>query len=200
MTLTKLGIAAAVNTTLLAIASREFRRHGITPSPFSAYPVIALFAWTLVEVSVGDRDVYAPLAYAVLMGSIGVSAVTDHAAGYILDVVTLPSCAFGIVVATSSATGLYPLCGTLAVSGAMLFLHMITRGQGLGLGDVKLAAVTGALLGAQAGMISLGVSFVLGGCMAALLILSGRASRKMAVPFAPYMAAGTLTVLALARA
>ncbi len=195
----ELGFAAAINGALLGVASREFRRYGIATYPISVYPVIWLILWTLAEVAIKNRHGSSQLVYALLMGSIGVSVATDQTAGYILDVVTLPSCAFAIVAEASTAAGLHPLMGALAVSGSMLLLYTITRRRGLGLGDVKLAAATGTLLGAEAGLISLGVSFVLGGCMAALLVLSGRASRKMTVPFAPYIAAGTLTVLTLAR-
>ncbi len=193
-----LGLALAINAALLRVASLEFHRHGIAANPRSAYPVIGLFMWTLAEVALA-RDGSALLGYLVLMGSIGVSAATDQTAGYVLDVVTLPSCAFAIVAEASSAEGSRGLIGALAASGAMFFLYTITRRQGLGLGDIKLAAATGTLLGAQAGLISLGVSFVFGGCVAAFLMMSGRASRKMTVPFAPYIAAGTLTVLALGQ-
>jgi len=194
------GFGTALNTVLLGIAIWELRRHNIMANVLTAYPVIGLFFWTLAEVALRNRVDHAPLVYTVLMGSIGVSAVTDQTAGYILDIVTLPSCAFAIVTETSSAAGFHPLIGAFAVSGAMLVLYTITRRRGLGLGDVKLAAVSGTLLGPQTGLISLGVSFVLGGCMAGLLMLSGRASPKMTMPFAPYIAAGLLTVLTLAPA
>lgn len=198
--LLQIGLAAAINAALLWIAASEFRRYGIASKVIAAYPIIGLVVWTFAEVAVENRSDQTPLVYAVLMGSVGVSVATDQAAGYILDVVTLPSCVFAIVTEASSASGLRPLAGAFALSGAMLFIYVITRRQGLGLGDVKLAAAIGALLGAQAGLVSLGVSFVFGGCAAALLMVSRGASRKMTVPFAPYIAAGALTVLSLARA
>lgn len=191
----RLGIAATVNTTLLIIASREFRRYRFGINLLSFRFLAGLCIWTLTEIAF-YRSGYAD-AYAVLMGSIGVSVVTDWAAGYVLDVVTLPCCAFSIVAAAHTAHFMDSLIGAAAVSGALLFLYVVTRGQGLGLGDVKLAAASGILLGAGAGLISLGVSFIFGGCVAVSLILCRRARRNAAVPFAPYIAAGTLTFLAL---
>jgi leader peptidase (prepilin peptidase)/N-methyltransferase len=195
-----LVLAGTVNFALLTIASCEFRRHRITAHIWSSSPIIVLSMWTVAEVAAGGRYSGMPLTYAALMGSIGIGVVTDRAAGYILDVVTLPSCAFALIAETSAARTVDSITGILAVSGTMLILYAVSRGNGLGLGDVKLAAAAGALLGAQAGLISLAVSFVLGGGVAALLIVRGFASRKTAVPFAPYIAAGALTVLTFAKA
>lgn len=192
----QLGIAVVVNATLLMIAAGELRRHRIRSNVLSFGFLTGLCIWTLAEIAL-YRSGNTGAAYAVLMGSIGVGAATDKAAGYILDVVTLPCCAFSIVAAAYGAHAMESLVGAAAVSGALLFLHAATRGRGLGLGDVKLAAAAGILLGARAGLIALGVSFIFGGCVAAVLLLCRRAQRKAAVPFAPYMAAGTLAALAL---
>jgi prepilin signal peptidase PulO-like enzyme (type II secretory pathway) len=194
--LVELAVAAAVNAVLLVIAASEFRRHRVGIKLHSFDFIIVLCMWTLAEIAVYNRG-YTDLAYAALMGSIGVSVVTDKAAGYVLDVVTFPSCAFAIVTSAYRGHAIDSLIDAVAVSGALLCLHAVTRGQGLGLGDVKLAAASGILLGAEAGLVALGIAFVFGGCAAVLLILFGRAHRKSAVPFAPYVAAGALTVLAL---
>lgn len=197
--LTQLVLAAAINGALLAVASWEFHRHGIGANLVSAYPLAGLCVWTIAEVAIENGSAHAPLAYALVMGAIGVGVATDQATGYILDVVTLPSCVLAIVAEALGGAGLRSAIGATTVSGAMLLLYTITRGQGLGLGDVKLAAAMGTLLGAKAGLISIGVSFVLGGCIAAVLIVTRRGSRKMTLPFAPYLAAGVLAALTLAE-
>ncbi len=196
----KFVLAVGINAVLLGVASWELRRCYRTANLLSGRHLVVLAVWTIAEIAVEDRRGYVQLVYPLLMGAIGVSVVTDRAEGCILDVVTLPSCAFAIVAESSKKYGLDSMMGALAVSGAMLLLYAVTRGRGLGLGDVKLAAVTGALLGAESGLFSLGVSFVLGGCVAAFLIVCAGANRRAAVPFAPYIAAGTLGVLALTPA
>ena len=196
----ELMVAGTTNFALLTVASCELRRYRIAPTLWSSGPIIVLLMWTLAEASAAGRYVAMPFSYAALMGSIGVSVVTDRAAGYILDVVTLPTCAFALIAEASAARSAESITGVAAVSGTMLFLHAVTRGSGLGLGDVKLAAAAGALFGAEAGLISLAVSFVLGGIVAAFLIVRGTASPKTEVPFAPYIAAGALSVLTFVKA
>lgn len=189
-----------VNYGMLAIAGQELRRYRIAAELFSRSPASMLAAWSLVEVIVRPGHGNELFAYAALMGSIGVSAITDCATGYILDVIILPSCAFAIVTSAGGTGGGDSAFGALTICGAMLLLHVITRGQGLGLGDVKLAAVAGALLGVRAGLVSLAIAFGLGGCIAAVLMLRGRASRKTVIPFAPYIAAGAVAVLGSGQA
>jgi len=81
--------------------------------------------------------------------------------------------------------------GLLAYGGGLFALAMISP-RGMGMGDVKLAALIGLVLG------SLGLSYVavaaaagilLGGVGATVALALGR-SRKDAIPFGPYLAAG----------
>ena len=190
-----LTLFLGLNCALLAIASHELNRYGIGAGLFSLASIMSLFGWSVAEAVVQTSQGYERLPYAIVMGAIGVSAVTDRAAGYVLDVITLPSCSFAMIAGACGARGVDCVLGALAAGGAMLSLYMGSRGRGLGLGDVKLAALIGALLGLRSGLVSLAVSFVFGGFIAALLILCGRASRKTAVPFAPYIAAGALATV-----
>ena len=77
--------------------------------------------------------------------------------------------------------------GMISVSGVFLLLHILTGGNGLGMGDVKLVAAAGLLLGWPKMLLA-----VLVGSLAGALIHSVRmkkgASNKLA--FGPYLAAG----------
>ena len=77
--------------------------------------------------------------------------------------------------------------GMLSVSAVFLLLHILTGGNGLGMGDVKLVASAGLLLGWPKMILA-----VLVGSLAGALIHSVRmkkgASNKLA--FGPYLAAG----------
>ena len=85
----------------------------------------------------------------------------------------------------------------LAAVGAagFLFLAVLAYPKGLGMGDVKLALVLGAMLGATVGV----ALFV--GLLAALvpavvlLARNGAAARKMAVPLVPFLSFGALVAL-----
>jgi len=75
-------------------------------------------------------------------------------------------------------------------AGGFLWLGTLRGGDGMGMGDVKLAALMGLYLG-TAVVVSLAVAFA-GGAVAGLALLArhGAAARKRAIPFGPYLAAG----------
>ena len=86
---------------------------------------------------------------------------------------------------------------TLAALGAALFLFVpaIVYPAGLGMGDVKLALLLGAMLGREVG-VGLMIGFLAAFLPAIVLIaLRGRAARKIPIPFAPFLALGALIAL-----
>ncbi|MEP6758752.1 MAG: prepilin peptidase [Actinomycetota bacterium] len=82
--------------------------------------------------------------------------------------------------------------GFLAYGGALFVVAFISRGMGMG--DVKLAALIGIVLGAiSLGHVAVaaGAAIVLGG-LGAILALLGGAGRRGAIPFGPFLAAGAI--------
>lgn len=88
-----------------------------------------------------------------------------------------------------------PLLGALVGSGILLGIWTVTRGRGLGFGDVKLALPLGLLLGTQGIIATLMLAFMAGGVSAGYLLLSRQASMKTAVPFGPYVIAAAMAVI-----
>lgn len=85
----------------------------------------------------------------------------------------------------------------LAALGASAFLLVaaLISPQGMGMGDVKLALLIGAMLG-RAAAPALAVGSVLAVVPSvAILARHGRAGRKMGFPFGPFLALGALVVL-----
>ncbi len=72
---------------------------------------------------------------------------------------------------------------------ALLFLalHLITKGRGMGLGDVKLAIPLSLILGFEKSINWILVTFVLGGIIATILLLFKRANLKTKIAFGPFM-------------
>jgi leader peptidase (prepilin peptidase)/N-methyltransferase len=68
--------------------------------------------------------------------------------------------------------------------------------DGMGFGDLKLAATIGAWLGLHAVPAVLFLAFASGVVVTAPLVISARLSQKSAVPFGPFLAASGLAVLA----
>jgi leader peptidase (prepilin peptidase)/N-methyltransferase len=78
--------------------------------------------------------------------------------------------------------------------GIMLVIYVITRG-GTGAGDVKLAALLGAMLGFPQIVAGLALGYILGGIVAVLLLVTGIKGRKDAIPFGPALVSGTALVV-----
>ena len=77
------------------------------------------------------------------------------------------------------------------VMAPLLLIFLITKGKGMGFGDVKYSFVVGLLLGMWNGFIALYISFVLGGVVGAYLLFIKKMDRKKAIPFGPYLFIGT---------
>lgn len=85
--------------------------------------------------------------------------------------------------------------GVVATAGFLLLLWVGTKGQGLGLGDVKLMVPLGLLFGVGGAIFLLFAAFVVGGAVGAYLLLTGKATPKTAVPFGPYLAGMAIALL-----
>lgn len=77
----------------------------------------------------------------------------------------------------------------------LLGIHLITRGRGMGLGDVKFALFAGTFLGFPAAVTWFFASFILGGIVGLLLIVTGRAKMSQRVAFGPFLVSGFIVTL-----
>jgi leader peptidase (prepilin peptidase)/N-methyltransferase len=127
-----------------------------------------------------------------------IAAAIDARTGYIPDRVTCATALLALAFAAVAGEAETALRGGAALGIAMGVLYAITRGRGLGLGDVKLAAAIGLGFGPGAGMLAVGAAFVLGGAYAVWLLVTRRARRGDAVRFGPFLAAGAFAA-AIAR-
>lgn len=84
------------------------------------------------------------------------------------------------------------LWGALIGAGILAALVLLTRGRGMGIGDIKLAGLIGASLGGSAALLALGSAFVVGAGVGLGLLAAGRAHLKSAIPFGPFLALGWL--------
>lgn len=68
-----------------------------------------------------------------------------------------------------------------------LMLHILTRGRGMGLGDVKLVLFAGMFLGFKLSLVWLFTSFVLGAIVGVILILASKAKFGKQIAFGPFL-------------
>jgi leader peptidase (prepilin peptidase)/N-methyltransferase len=114
------------------------------------------------------------------------------------DVIVLPTLAIVLALQVAFYPGrslewiLAALCAAL-----FFFIPMLIYPAGMGMGDVKLAALLGAALGKAA------AAAIFAGLIAAaafglfLVVRDGLGARKKAIPFGPFLAFGGLLVLLL---
>jgi leader peptidase (prepilin peptidase)/N-methyltransferase len=142
--------------------------------------------------------VYGLTPYAALAGAfcavLVVLAVIDVQHRIVPNRIVLPAAGAGLVARTLLDPSPEWLLAALAASG-FLFLFALAYPRGLGLGDVKLALLLGAVLGqevAVALMVGLVAALAPSGV---LLLRHGVAARKLAVPLVPFLALGAVVAL-----
>ncbi|MPY92965.1 MAG: prepilin peptidase [Acidimicrobiia bacterium] len=150
--------------------------HGLAALPALAVGFTTLLALSLIDLDcrrVPNRVLAVGLALSVALFVAGAAATGDWAA-------------LGRAVA-----------GGLVGAGLLGAVHLASPG-GMGMGDVKLAALCVLLLGwggLRLVFAGLFAAFLLGAVVGVGLLVAGRAGRRTAVPFAPFLAAGTVAVV-----
>jgi len=83
-----------------------------------------------------------------------------------------------------------------AFTGLAIFglLILITRGRGMGLGDLKLAVALGIVLGWPGVILATALAFIFGGIAGGGLILLHRKKMKSFLPFGPFLAIGAASI------
>ncbi|WP_230673379.1 prepilin peptidase [Rathayibacter sp. Leaf248] len=207
-------IAAVVAFAAGALIDAALRRlarveRGLPPGRSSAAVAIAtgvVSALGAAALTSANRP-SAVLAVLVLLTVVGVHlSVIDLRHHLLPNVLVVPAIALGgLLVLVASLVdgrpgdGLRALLGGLALFAVYLVLALVSPG-GLGMGDVKFAAVIGTMLASRGWtelLLGAAAGFVLAALAAAVLLLTGRARRGTPLPFGPMMLAGAVLVLAL---
>ena len=176
-----------------------------TPPSWWVAPLLAALA-LVAAFSVGDTAAYAALPAYLLFAWLTVCLVWIDIDVHRLPVgLTRPALpAFALLLLPPTiATGEWGRLLTAVVCGAVLMACYLVvaflPGGGFGGGDIQLAPTIGLLLGwFSVGHVVVGTmaAFLLGGVGAAVLLVTGRAGRKTAMAFGPFMCAGLFVALA----
>ena len=115
----------------------------------------------------------------------------DYDHQLILDKVLLWLSGAGVAINlwTGSVEPLNMLMASLLGGGLLLIIALVSRG-GMGGGDIKFAAALGLCFGWQYLLLTLLLSFIIGGMGGVLLIVGKMKSRKDFIPFGPFIALG----------
>lgn len=188
--------AASINVLFLLAAEAALAKAGCKKHLRGAAAVTAICLLTGLEcVSSRALPISQAIPAFVMTACFGACVVTDIISGLILDAITLPTLSATVLLASTSSRLAACAEGTLYCSLLFLTLYIASRGRGIGLGDAKLGACIGAFLGPLYGAEAIGLAFIIGGAIAAAVLLWRRAAWNTAVPFAPFLAAGALGVV-----
>ncbi|MET8074805.1 A24 family peptidase [Streptomyces sp. NPDC005303] len=160
-------------------------------------PTVTALLCAALAAATGTRP---EIAVWLLLAPVGVLlAVVDLRVRRLPDPLTLPLAAAALAllgavsfVPEHAGSWLHALFGALALGVGYWVLWRINPG-GMGFGDVKLALGAGAVLGWYGwDTVLLGTfaGFLLGALYGGVLVLVGRAGRKTAIPFGPFLIAG----------
>jgi leader peptidase (prepilin peptidase)/N-methyltransferase len=107
-----------------------------------------------------------------------------------------PIVGLGLVIATlmtGRAVWMSIAAGSAVWLAVFMTMLLLSRGRGIGLGDVKLSPVIGAVLGwfsLDIVVLGLVAAFTMGGLWAIVLLVSRRVTRHSAIAFGPFMIVG----------
>jgi leader peptidase (prepilin peptidase)/N-methyltransferase len=127
-----------------------------------------------------------------------VGLATDLDQRLLPDALTLPVIPIALVYALSGAN---PLVGTEIIPAlvaavaipAVLYIPSIPFGEGaFGIGDVKLLAGVGLLVGGGRALSSVVVALLFSGIVLAVLLVARRIGRRSYVPFGPFFIIGAM--------
>lgn len=109
--------------------------------------------------------------------------------GYLRNQILWESKSFGLLIVSAAAIGLF-----------FLLLIAITKGRGMGGGDVKLGLLIGLFNGFPYNVLGVFLGFVAGSLVSILLIVMKKKTMKDIVPFGPFLIVGSIISLVWGRA
>ncbi|MBR8658939.1 prepilin peptidase [Anoxybacillus sediminis] len=153
----------------------------------------------------GGHALLSPFVTVPVFLIMAVSVYTDLRRRMIYDWLTLPGIAYFLVVHAIAHPGqwmTYAL-GVIVLGGISLVMAVVSNGQ-LGGGDIKLFALMGSAVGWQAGLLIMGLSYIIAGFVAiplwAIRKRRAAAEKWKEVPLAPFIAGGTILLYMAAAA
>lgn len=134
------------------------------------------------------------LAGCILITILICAAFSDLQTGLIPNRLTYPGIIIGLALAWFTIGLKSALIGSLGFAVLFFIIAVASKG-GMGGGDIKLAGVIGAFLGWQGALVVFVLASLLGGLAAGYLLVRGKAQRKTAIRFGPYLALGAFITL-----
>lgn len=135
--------------------------------------------------------------YLFITSALIVIFFTDLKYGIIPDKILYPSIiiSFLYIILNTKYLILPNLISGVAAFFFFLIIYLITKGRGMGFGDVKLVFFMGIFLGSPKIIYALYLAFLTGAFISLILILCGQKNMKSIIPFGPFLVFSTFIVL-----
>ena len=141
------------------------------------------------------------LSIFIFIGALIVITFIDFEHKIIPDVISLPGIFYGLLAALvfPRISFVDSLVGGLLGGGSLLlvagFYYLLTKQEGMGLGDVKLLAMMGTFLGWQSILFIIMIGSITGAVIGVAAMLIKKKDRRYAIPFGPFLSLGAVAYL-----
>lgn len=203
-----LALVAAILGALLGVAADRFATRW--PEHDEEHPPGRAIDWrTIACAAIGGgalgalllrfpSDPLALVIFGVWFVTLIIGLATDLDQRLLPDLLTLPVLPVALVYASSGLNplvgdGIFPAIMASVLIPAILYLPSIPFGSGaFGLGDVKLLAGVGLMVGAERAIGGTLIGLLIAGVVLITLLALGRIGRRSYVPFGPFLILGAL--------
>ncbi len=156
--------------------------------PLTELGLGALYAATVLVLWGDGGEVALGLIFVTMLMAV---TLTDLERRIIPNKILIVGAVLAVAIAAATDPGSLPERAiAAAAAGGLLFLAALAYPRGMGLGDVKLAAVMGLFLGRDVGPAIIAALFAGSVVGLAMIAREGAAARKKAIPFGPFLALG----------
>lgn len=163
------------------------------------YPLIELSTslfWLLIYLY-NYKNLLMVIIYFIFYLIVASIFVIDFEKGIIPDELTF----FGFVISFlyilffDNSKSFEHLFGGFSLSSLMLLIHLVTKGKGMGLGDVKFTLFPATFLIFPKNFLWFILSFIIGSVVGIILIMFKKAKFGKAIPFGPFLVVSFMIVL-----
>ena len=151
---------------------------------FIASSLIVIFAYDIKHYIIPDKVIYPAIAVALGFNLFNDVIINNNFQFPIFNFQSILNSQF-----------LNFLFSAILAGGFFYAIVVITKGRGMGGGDVKLGFLMGLILGWPLVLIALFLSFIIGSVVGIFLILVGNKKMKSMIPFGPFLVLGTFIAL-----
>lgn len=163
------------------------------------YPVIELLngiMYLLLFLNFGFSVTF--IKYCIFTSIMIVIAMIDFETTFVYRSITILAMIVGSILTIIQAGNdngivLDSIVGFILSTSIIFLIVVVTRGMGEG--DIEIAAICGLFLGMKGVIVTLFLSFIMGGIVSSLILILKLKERKDEIPFGPYLAIGGMVAM-----